>query len=293
MRCWARTATSTSFAFRRTRRCRDTPGCVRRGNSAAMPPAFRGPRASKSSTARRVGSAIAAKTSVAIIGSPPVGLGSSPLPRGLGAYLEQRQVVAVGVRKVRGDAIVRLDGRRVLELHPVGREELGLLSAVVRLEHNVVAPATRLRGRSRIQFVLALEEDQFEVLSFGADGEPAGVPGYLVVRALLEPEHLRVELKSSLLVAHDDGHVGHFLDHGLTLRDSITLWLFNHFLILTRSGVMGAAGGIEPPTHALPERHHVGVAEGAILGNREPMTGKVLRPQVSRDGLTRYRGRLD
>src|SRR2546425_1215062 len=156
MRCWARTATSTSFAFRRTRRCRDTPGCVRRGNSAAMPPALRGP--------------------------------------------------------------------------------------------HVVAPAIRLWGRSRIQLVLALEEDQFEVLSFGADGEPAGVPGQLVVRALLEPEHFRVELESSLLVAHNDGHVGHFLDHGLTLRDSITLRLFNHLLISVSPGLRSVQGrrGIEP-----------------------------------------------
>src|SRR6267143_2102531 len=64
MRCWARTATSTSFASRRTFRCRETPGCVRRGNLAAISPAFRLPPVRKSRTARRVGSEIAKKTSV-------------------------------------------------------------------------------------------------------------------------------------------------------------------------------------------------------------------------------------
>src|SRR6266480_4166814 len=353
IRSCARTVTSTRRASRNTRRCFETPGWEMRGNSDPISPAARGRRASKSRTARRVGSAMAAKTlvtkshpnlfsssaknaaesraksasfnltsspsrsfrrdfsggsvrdatadcghpaSLSTCNFPPLrrielhrtrtsfnGLPSFPsmpesrctnmqsrrrtwslkkrfsnsfeafwptslryarkfastrarhaamyafgyffipsmasgLSRRYRARLEQRQVVPVRIGEVGREAVVRLDGCRIFELQPAGFEGLEVLPQIVRLEYPVVAAAARLRGRPRIQLVLALEEDHLDVHSLRGDRQPTKVARVLIVRALLEPEHLRVELQGSVLVAHDDGHVCQFFDHGRILR---------------------------------------------------------------------------
>src|SRR3989442_12192793 len=154
----------------------------------------------------------------------------SCLPLALGRHrpgLEQREVVAVRVCEVGRDPIVRLDGSRVLELQSARLEDLEVLAAVVRPENEVIASAPRFGRRARIQFVFAFEEDQLDVRGFRRDGEPAGTAWIPVIRAVLEPEHLGVELQGCLLVAHDDWYVRQFLDHGCRLRHCITYRLFN------------------------------------------------------------------
>ena len=125
-------------------------------------------------------------------------------------------MVAVRVREVRREAEIGFDRRGVLELQTASLEDLDVLSTIVRLEDEVVAAATRFRRRAGINLVPPLEEDQLDVRPFGGDGEPAGVAGISIVGTLFKPEHLRVEFQGFLLVAHDDGHVGQFLDHGVT-----------------------------------------------------------------------------
>src|SRR5205823_8403907 len=153
----------------------------------------------------------------------------SLLPLGRGR-LQERDMVAIRVREVRGDAVVRLDRGGILELHSAGFQNLEILAAVVRLEHPVVAAAAGLGRRARIQLVPALKQDQLDVLSLRTDGEPSGVSRELVVRALFQSKHVRVELKGFLLAAHDDGRMRQFLDHGL--GSTITYRLFNDSLML-------------------------------------------------------------
>src|SRR3989449_2107008 len=158
----------------------------------------------------------------------------SCLPLALGRHgtrLEQREVVAVRVGEVGRDAVVRFDGRGVLELQSARLEDLEVLAAIVRPENEVIAPAPGFGRRTRIQLVFAFEEDQLDVRALGRDGEPAGTARVPVIRALLEPEHLGVELQGFLLVAHDDWYVRQFLDHGFRLRHCITYLLFNTWLI--------------------------------------------------------------
>src|SRR5947208_357907 len=100
---------------------------------------------------------------------------ASGLSRRYGARLEQRQVVPVRIGEVGREAVVRLDGCRIFELQPAGFEGLEVLPQIVRLEHPVVATATRLRGRPRIQLVLALEEDHLDVHSLRGDRQPTRV----------------------------------------------------------------------------------------------------------------------
>src|SRR3989442_879792 len=163
----------------------------------------------------------------------------SCLPLALGRHgsrLEQREVVAVRVGEVGRDAVVRLDGSGVLELQSARFEDLEVLAEIVRPEIEVIASAPRFGRRARIQLVFACEQDQLDVRPLGCDGEPSRVARVLVVRPLLEPEHLGVEFQGFLLVAHDDRNVRQFLNHGFRLQHSITHWLFNAWLILVSLG---------------------------------------------------------
>src|SRR5713226_925261 len=148
MRCCALMVTSTSCASRSTLRCLETPGCVSRGNWAAMFPAVREPNASRSRIARLVGSAMAEKTLVAVIEVPGGCPRASALLRGRGARLEQCEVIAVRVREVRREAVVGLHGFRVLELQTAPLEDLEVFAEIVRFEHPVVAAATCFGWRS-------------------------------------------------------------------------------------------------------------------------------------------------
>src|SRR2546427_10151332 len=138
-------------------------------------------------------------------------------PRALGRHgprLEQRKVVAVRVGEVGRNAVVRLDGRGVFELQSARLEDLEVLAAIVRPENEVIASAPRFRRRARIQLVPTFEQDQLDVGLLRRHGEPAGVARVLVVRALLEAEHLGVEFQGFLLVVHDNRDVRQLLDHG-------------------------------------------------------------------------------
>src|SRR5436853_7003031 len=103
-----------------------------------------------------------------------------------GARLEQCQVVSVRVREIGGDAVIRLDGRGVLELQAARSEDLDVLATIVRLEHPVVPAASRFWMRARIQLVLALEENHLDVGPLRRDREPAGAAGVLIIRPLLQ-----------------------------------------------------------------------------------------------------------
>src|SRR5438128_2150828 len=189
--------------------------------------------------ARRSASTLARHAAMYAFGYFFIPSTGSCLPLALGRHrprLEQREVVAVRVAEVGRDAVVRLDGRRVLELQSACLEDLEVLAAIVRPENEVIAPAPRFGRRARIQLVFAFEEDQLDVRPLRCDGEPSGVARVLVVRPLLEPEHLGVELQGFLLVAHDNRNVRQFLDHGFRLRHCITHWLFNVLLILVSFG---------------------------------------------------------
>src|SRR5207245_9362023 len=62
-------------------------------------------------------------------------------PRALarhGPRLEQREVVAIRVREVGRDAVVRLDGSGVLALQAARREDFEVLAAVVRPDAQVI-----------------------------------------------------------------------------------------------------------------------------------------------------------
>src|SRR2546426_1712997 len=109
----------------------------------------------------------------------------SCLPLALGRHgprLEQREVVAVRICEVGRDAVVRLDGRGVLELQSARLEGLEVLAAIVRPENEVIASAPRFGRRARIQLVPAFEQDQLDVGALGGDGEPAGTARIPVVR---------------------------------------------------------------------------------------------------------------
>ncbi len=82
----------------------------------------------------------------------------------------------------------------------------------------MVPRRSRFRAQAHLDLLFALREDELEFLALGRDGEPAGAAWQLVVRALLESECSRIELQRSLLVAHNDGHVRQFLDHGCLLQ---------------------------------------------------------------------------
>src|SRR5207247_9857589 len=87
------------------------------------------------------------------------------------------------------------------------------------LAEPVVAPRPCCcRTCAHLYLLSALREDKLEFLALGRDGEPAWVTGQPVIRALLEAERLRVKLQGFLLIAHNDGHVRQFLDHGLHLQ---------------------------------------------------------------------------
>src|SRR3989442_8735835 len=189
--------------------------------------------------ARRSASSLAGHAAMYFFGYFFIPSTGSCLPLALGRHrpgLEQREVVAVRVCEVGRDAIVRLDGSRVIELQSARLEDLEVLAAIVRPENEVIASAPRFGRRARIQFVFAFEEDQLDVCPLGCDGEPSRVARILVVRPLLEPEHLGVEFQGFLLIAHDDWHVRQLLDHGFRLRHCITHWLFNVWLILVPFG---------------------------------------------------------
>ena len=81
----------------------------------------------------------------------------------------------------------------------------------------MVSAAVRLRRRSGINGILALDEDELKVLPMRSHREPTRVARKLVVLALLEAEDFGVELESLLLVSHDNRHVGCFFDHRLHL----------------------------------------------------------------------------
>src|SRR6266581_5093152 len=141
----------------------------------------------------------------------------STLPPLLGR-LQQREMVAFGIREVGVDAKRLVLRRGLLELHAAGPEEIDVFAAVVRSEHPVVPAAVRIRRRARIDEVLSSQEDELDLEAFGRDGEPAGAAGLLVVLALLEAKSLRIELQRPVLVANDDRHVGRLLEDAIIGR---------------------------------------------------------------------------
>ena len=68
----------------------------------------------------------------------------------------------------------------------------------------------------RLDLEPALDEDEFEVLPFGCDCEPAGLSWLLVVRSFLEAEGFSVELECLILVTYDYGCMSQFLNHKLS-----------------------------------------------------------------------------
>src|SRR6266545_4940397 len=144
----------------------------------------------------------------------------SILPPVLG-WLQQRKMVAVGIREVGIYAERLVLRRRLLELHAAGPEEIDVFAAVVRPEHPVVPAAVRVRRRARIDDVPSLQEDELELQAFGRDGEPAGAAGLLVVLALLEAKPLHIELQRPVLIADDDRDVGRLLDDAIIVRAAL------------------------------------------------------------------------
>ena len=61
-----------------------------------------------------------------------------------------------------------------------------------------------------------LDEDELNLVALGRDRQPARMTRLLVIRALLEPEYVCVELECLVLVADDNRRVGQF--HCLSLH---------------------------------------------------------------------------
>src|SRR5437870_12276596 len=94
-----------------------------------------------------------------------------------GARLEQCQVVSVRVREIGGDAVIRLDGRGVLDLQAARSEDLDVLATIVRLEDTVVPAASRVWWRARIQLVPAFEATHLDAGPLRRAREPAWAAG--------------------------------------------------------------------------------------------------------------------
>src|SRR6266508_3164095 len=136
------------------------------------------------------------------------------------AGLEHREQVAVRILEGCRDAprlLLRLLVRADVEVHSACLEPLVTLEAVLREERDVVPRRARFGTYADLDLLFALREDKLEFLSLGRDGEPAWVTGQAVIRALLEAERFRVKLQGFLLIAHDDGHMRQFFDHGVHL----------------------------------------------------------------------------
>src|SRR5262249_51734120 len=211
---------ATSPASRSTLRCCDSAGwLIANGSHSSV--TLSSPRASRSSTARRVGSEIARNASVLPAAA-----------RTLGHRLDEVERVAVEIlaRHLRAP---RLTARLAAELDPTRQELLVRAQHVVDLQH----PRRALADLGGATVDGALQDDR-HVAAARHHGEPAKVPHRHVV-PFVEAEALGVEAQRFVLVVHENGDVAETLDR----HDSLLVKHISDYLYVVKHGIRDAAAG--------------------------------------------------
>src|SRR5206468_12991774 len=122
-------------------------------------------------------------------------------PRFFCLGLDYRELVPIRVLEVRRCPpclFLRLSVSSNLEVHSSSLESLVVSLTVVGGERPMDASGSSFRWQVRLDLELALDEDEFEVLPFWSDCEPAGLSLLLVVCSFLEAEDFGVELERLL-----------------------------------------------------------------------------------------------